>query len=146
MTIAKCKIAKIVFVEKISHHNHSVAGILAEWIDGNFTSLKVMWHEVADQGALTTYEVTYVPVGNITGIMNTSSSGERTTTNNSIVLTRLDPSKLYSLHVEVLVVPATINSVQVAIGKCMCAYLHMWYIIIQVHLAAIPVNHSISGK
>ena len=146
MTIAKCKIAKIVFVEKVSHHNHSVVGILAEWIDDSFTSLKVMWYEVADQGALTTYKVTYVPVGNITGIMNTSSSGERTATNNSIVLNGLDPSKLYSLHIEVLVVPATINSVQVAIGKCMCAYLYMWYIIIRLLLDAIPLNHSISGK
>ena len=148
MTIAKWKIAKIVFVEKISHYNNSVAGMLAEWIDDSFTLLKVMWYEVADLGALTTYKVTYVPVGNTAGIMNISSSGELTATamNNSIVLTGLDPSKLYSLHVEVLVLPATINSIQVALGKCMCAYLYMWYIIIQVHLAAIPVNHNISGK
>ena len=132
------------FVEKISHHNNSVAGILAEWIDDSFTSLKVMWYEVADQGALTTYKVTYVPVGNTAGIMNTSSSGERTATavNNSIVLTRLDPSKLYSLHVEVLVVPAAINSVQVAIGKCMRAYL--WYQFKCTLLSAIPNNHSSS--
>ena len=99
--------------------------MLAEWIDDSFTALKVMW---ADVGALTTYMVTYVPVGNTAGSMNASSFGELTTTtmNNSIVLTGLNPSETYFLQVEVVLV--IMNSDQVATGKCrvhVCLYL--WY-------------------
>ena len=102
--------------------------MLAEWTDDSFTSLKVMWSDVAVQGALTTYMVTYAPVGNSVGTMNGCSSGELTTTTmkNSIVLTGLNPSEFYFLRVEV--VPVTINSDQVATGKCpvhVCLYL--WY-------------------
>ena len=144
--INACKIAKTMFAD-ILHRNHSVAGILAEWIDESFTSLKVMWSDMSVQGALTTYKVTYEPVGNTAEIMNASSSRELTTTamNSRIVLTGLNPSELYFLHVEVVVFPVTINSDQVAIGKCMhvCILAHVVHI--QVHLlAAIPVNHSIS--
>ena len=105
--------------------------MLAEWTDDSFTSLKVMWSDVAVQGALATYMVTYVPVGNTVGTMNGCSSGERTamTLNNSIVLNGLDLSKFYLLHVEVLTLPVTMNSDQVVIGKCMCAYV----VPVQVH-------------
>lgn len=105
------------------HHNTSVEGLSAEWIDGSFefSTLKVMWLEVAVQGALATYMVTYdiVPVGNTVGFMNTSNSTERTVTakNNGIVITGLNPKEFYFLHVEVVL---PVNGIdKVAIGKCM---------------------------
>ena len=69
---------------------------MAEWTDGKFTTLKVMWSEMAVQGAVATYMITYVPVGNSVGDLNTSSSTKHTVTakNNSIIITGLNPKEL----------------------------------------------------
>ena len=88
---------------------------MAEWNDSSFTTLKVMWSEVAVHGAA--YRVTYVPVGHTAGFVNTSigTGGIVTTRDNSTFITALNPKEFYYLYVEVLAVNA--NSDQVAIGK-----------------------------
>ena len=74
-----------------------------------------MWSEVP--GAVATYMIKYVPVGNTVEGMNTSSSMERTVTaKNSIIITGLNPEELYFLLVQ-LVQPVNGNSAAVAIGK-----------------------------
>ena len=99
----------------------SVAGLWAEWTNNNFTSLKVVWLDETQQGAVTTYMITYSPA-RTTHLMNSSSSTERTVTTktNNIVITELNPDEFYFLHVEVVV--SNVNIAQVAIGKCM----HTW--------------------
>ena len=100
-------------------HNTSVEGLLAEWNDSSFTTLKVMWSQVSVQGAVTTYRVTYLSVGNTVQAMNTSNSTEHTLTvrNNNIVITDLNPKEIYFLYVETIISAVNGNNFQVAIGK-----------------------------
>ena len=95
----------------------SVAELLAEWNDSSFTTLKVMWSEAAVQGVA--YMVTYVPVGNTVGLVDTSSNTKRTITgkDNNIVLTDLNPKEFYFLCVETIIPAVNQNNLQVTIGK-----------------------------
>ena len=82
----------------------TIAGLVFEWADGDFTSLLVRWDPVtAPPGGGVTYHIRYSPVFAIDMITCVGEASTSEAVDTSILLTGLDPRAFYSVMVDAII-------------------------------------------
>lgn len=80
----------------------AVTAFSAEWIDGSFTAMQLSWKPVTvADGVATVYTVSYSPVVNASGTIDSAATMQKQTTSSTVIVSGLNPTAWYYFHVEI---------------------------------------------